>query len=88
MKEEARNNDRGLHQFRLGSPETALSSTNIAERASADKDYFCAHATVCASLRMRVSLLSVQLISFTAILDRHVEQCLSRCRMADKIETF
>lgn len=47
MKEEARNNDGGLHQFRLGSPETALSSTNIAERASADKDNFCAHDCVC-----------------------------------------
>lgn len=45
MKEEVNNNDRGLHQFRLGSPETAPSSTNIAESASADKDNFCAHAT-------------------------------------------
>lgn len=87
MKEEVNNDDRGLHHSRLGSPETAPSSTNIAERASADKDNFCAHATA-VQAHVPVSLLSVHLISYTAILNHHVEQCLSRCRMADKIPTL
>lgn len=87
MKEEVSNNDRGLHQFRLGSPETAQ-SMNIAERASADKDNLCAQANVCASSLLHVCLLSVHLISYNAISNHHVEQCLSRCRMADKIPTL
>lgn len=89
MKEEVSNNVRNLHQFRLGSPETAPSSKNIAERAFADKDNLCMHANVCASSHFfYVCLLSVHLISCIAILNRQVEQCLSRCRMSDKIPTL
>lgn len=39
------NKDQGLHPFRARSPETAPSATNVAETASADKDYFHANAS-------------------------------------------